>query len=443
MRRHESSRARRRPFEGWPGFTLVELMIVLIIIGILVGFILTAAMDGVRRAEERSTQALIAKLDAGMNDRLEALLAQSVEVNDAHAYLAGLWYAQNAMLPSTARAYTIAKIDYLKAEMPDVFVVQSVGNAGILTHYLFNFAAGAYPGTPAYASLGAHAGYMLPMGAGILNDPINGSYGAATTSLVTTGIHGASYSVAAGLVKQLHEHVVKTNPAAASAVLTPANRGYDGVDNDGNGLVDELGENGKTLADAMYAQLGNHTHKTARSEMLYALLVEGQGPLGSVFSRDDFRDNEVMDTDGDGLLEFVDSWGEPLQFYRWPIFYPSDTQRGLLPYANVIQARDQNPLDPNQQLMNPAWWGAGFNAFAPYNNLPNAFAGPPLSNAAGLFQGLFFTLTDPRTHPNLNPTQGPVWDRGPNDASNPTFPRGAFASRFLILSGGPDRTPGV
>ncbi len=52
--------------------------------------------------------------------------------------------------------------------------------------------------------------------------------------------------------------------------------------------------------------------------MLYALLVEGRGPLGSVFSRDDFTDREVQDTDGDGLPEFVDAWGQPLQFFRWP-----------------------------------------------------------------------------------------------------------------------------
>ncbi len=59
------------------------------------------------------------------------------------------------------------------------------------------------------------------------------------------------------------------------------------------------------------------------------MLVEGQGPLGSAFKREDFTDREVRDTDGDGLPEFVDAWGEPLQFYRWPIFYHSDLQRGV------------------------------------------------------------------------------------------------------------------
>ncbi len=71
--------------------------------------------------------------------------------------------------------------------------------------------------------------------------------------------------------------------------------------------------------------------------MLYAILVEGRGPLGSVFNADDFTDKEVQDTDGDGLPEFVDAWGNPLQFFRWPLLYHSDIQRG-----QVIQADSEN-----------------------------------------------------------------------------------------------------
>jgi len=31
-----------------------------------------------------------------------------------------------------------------------------------------------------------------------------------------------------------------------------------------------------------------------------------------------FNGSELADTDGDGLLEIVDGWGQPLRFYRWP-----------------------------------------------------------------------------------------------------------------------------
>src|SRR3954470_24046194 len=66
------------------GFTLVELLIVMIIIGILLALILTAAMGGVRRAEERATQSLISKLETGLDDRLQALLEIQPDYNNAH-----------------------------------------------------------------------------------------------------------------------------------------------------------------------------------------------------------------------------------------------------------------------------------------------------------------------------------------------------------------------
>ena len=128
-----------------------------------------------------------------------------------------------------------------------------------------------------------------------------------------SGINGASYTAAAALYKNLGY----------------APEGYDMIDNDGNGLVDDWleGISGGNKAQIV-ANLQAHKHNTARAEMLYAILVEGAGPLGSVFNRDDFTDKEVRDTDGDGLPEFVDAWGQPLQFFRWPLLYHSDIQRG-------------------------------------------------------------------------------------------------------------------
>ncbi len=43
-----------------------------------------------------------------------------------------------------------------------------------------------------------------------------------------------------------------------------------------------------------------------------------------------FRPSDIGDPDGDGLLEFVDAWGQAIQWIRWPAGYPSDLNR----YAN-------------------------------------------------------------------------------------------------------------
>lgn len=59
-------------------------------------------------------------------------------------------------------------------------------------------------------------------------------------------------------------------------------------------------------------------HSTESSEILYFTLVES-GAFGTNPSvADQFTSKEIADTDGDGMPEFVDGWGNPLRFYRWP-----------------------------------------------------------------------------------------------------------------------------
>ena len=57
---------------------------------------------------------------------------------------------------------------------------------------------------------------------------------------------------------------------------------------------------------------------TESAEMLYFSLSElevfGVPPIGD----DAFNTQELQDTDGDGLLEIVDGWDNPVRFYRWP-----------------------------------------------------------------------------------------------------------------------------
>src|SRR5262249_30327168 len=155
--------------------------------------------------------------------------------------------------------------------------------------------------------------------------------------------------------------------------------GCDGIDNDNNGFVDDYNEgtSNPVMSAGSNAEafsrvqtfVANHRHKTARSEMLYAILVNGKGPLGSSFTPEDFSANEVKDTEGDGVPEFVDAWGEPLQFYRWPIYHTSPIQKGFSPlppyggttdpysepppfmstvdgmYTGPLETRQLNPLD--------------------------------------------------------------------------------------------------
>lgn len=57
---------------------------------------------------------------------------------------------------------------------------------------------------------------------------------------------------------------------------------------------------------------------TESSELLYFCLT-ASGSFGATsVDADRFTRAEIQDTDDDGLPEFVDAWGSPLRFYRWP-----------------------------------------------------------------------------------------------------------------------------
>jgi len=438
------------------GFTLIELLVVMTIIGIIIVFLLNAAGDARRRAEEDATLALITKLEGGINDRLDALLQTRPDPNFAHLYMAGIYPPgfTTPMSQASTRARVFAWYDYIKSELPDVFFVQNTTGP-----YPLNFAANPYPGTPIDRNGSILGNFMLPLGNGVAGGP-PASYGANNVSQpMGTGIYGASYSAAAGIYKNLG--------------YLPA--GYDGIDNDGNGYIDDWAEgvnvppsytipNPAVLA-TVQGNLAAHQHNTARSETLYAILVSGVGPLGSVFSPDDFSDREVQDTDHDGLPEFVDAWGQPLQFYRWPLLYHSETQKGQVidfwnyqatppqsetvewfnpPYRSVFEAREQDALDPNQQLMAPGWWSSVANPSSPFATTLSGTAGS-VGGSGGVvaFEYFFHRLTEPFQNTG---TPGFQWDR-----ASPVYPQGtnglgyrrAFLSRPLIVSSGPDGQLGI
>jgi len=458
------------------GFTLTELLVVMTIIGIIITLLLTAAQNARVAAQEAATRSLIQKLDTAINDRLDALLQTRPDPNWAHFYMSAIYNGTqiiptpppiasiSSYAPATQRAQVIAWYDFIKSEMPDVFVEQGVPlsySNPQANNYPLNFAANPYPGT----AIVPQGNFILPLGNSVNNNPppplgSGTDYGAGNSAnTVGTGIYGASYNAAAGIYKNLG--------------YLPA--GYDGVDNNNNGLIDDSAEGvspppyntpDRATVDLVNGHLAAHQQHTARSETLYAILVEGVGPLGSLFSADDFTANEVKDTDGDGLPEFVDAWGQPLQFFRWPILYHSDTQRGQVidfwnftnipplssangqlnpPYRTVFEAREQDPLDPNQQLMAPNWWSGALvaNPNSPFATIfaggwPATTAGGTVASGSGgavAFEYFFHRLTEPFAHTGAS---NYYWDRG----SLVPYRR-AFYTRPLILSAGPDLQPGV
>jgi len=96
--------------------------------------------------------------------------------------------------------------------------------------------------------------------------------------------------------------------------------------------------------------------------------------VGTSSAREQFSEWEIDDTDGDGLMEFVDGWGKPIYFLRWA--------PGYSPYSDIQTGDPVNDHDP----------------FDVRNVDPPAFRLVPLIYSGGADNSRY----DPRTGQNAN-----------------------------------------
>lgn len=103
-------------------------------------------------------------------------------------------------------------------------------------------------------------------------------------------------------------------------------------------------------ADPFVAWSGDGDLRIRNAELLYLVATNGDPE-----SRSSFSEREVADTDGNGLLEFVDGWGRPICWMRWapglessdrqpPI--PADDGEGNARFVYDDELRDADPFNP-------------------------------------------------------------------------------------------------
>jgi len=91
---------------------------------------------------------------------------------------------------------------------------------------------------------------------------------------------------------------------------------------------------------------------TERAETLYMVVMAatGDGEARTHFSR-----QEIGDLDGDGAKEFVDGWGTPISWLRWPAGVVSDLQP-LVAGGTRPSETDHDPFDPYRRDSPSVTW---------------------------------------------------------------------------------------
>ena len=131
-----------------------------------------------------------------------------------------------------------------------------------------------------------------------------------------------------------------------------------------------------------YLQHGTASSAELSSAELLFLIIQNLNPE----ALEAFHGSEVADTDGNGLLEFVDAWGSPIRFLRWaPAFSDSDLQQ------NVLKRAGYTPT--TNRANNRDWWITGRNDKS--SDLWQAMKTASINHPDPMDERIFDLLADP------------------------------------------------
>ena len=265
------------------GFTLVELLVAVSIIGIMGSMVLFALLGAQNDAKVARTRGTIQKINEIVLQKWEEYRYKSINVQLDPALTVPVAGVYPVTPREAARVKMVVQRDVMRMEMPDRI-------SDLIyppTHYTIEYTNAS--GTVTSTKLPR----AIPPGYGLLYNTLRNQ----VISLKSRGVASwASYNLAP----------LPAGPLGATAAITPFTT--------------------NTLSEWDTA--------VQSSELLY-LLVSTCNYSGSN-ALEYFKSTEVGDVDSDGLLEFLDAWGNPIAWIRWPAGYPGD----LVRYA------DADAMDP-------------------------------------------------------------------------------------------------
>jgi prepilin-type N-terminal cleavage/methylation domain-containing protein len=262
-------------------FTLIELLVVLVIAGILMAMIVRALSSAQQDALRSKSRATIRKIDSIIQDRYEAFQFTSTDV-----FVSGgpVGYDERR-LPTSLDGFSPILDDPVGNT---TFESDAKIHARIRLQLIRSLMAYEMPDCPGDI-FGVSGSALVFRHLPILSTYYSGMTVSLSKDTDSNGYYSfgePAPSAYAQLVSMLTTRV-GTLPAATAA--------YEIV-----------------LADNFNA------------ELLF-MIVESTYAGGS-YGIEAFGTSEIADKDNDGLREFVDGWGNPIQWLRWPAGYNNDSK---------------------------------------------------------------------------------------------------------------------
>jgi len=230
-----------------------------------------------------------------------------------------------------------------------------------------------------------------------LNETVMEQYESYPSRIIASGTSG---------LNQLRRIMVEEMPDTWSDVFTVASGSCKTAPGRAYARYKQL-----TLSNA--AKLSDN----ASAECLYMIVTRsGYDPS----ALDQFRPLEVGDTDGDGLREFLDAWGNPILFIRWAPGFST-----LSPVQEPDSTKNHDPLDssfadPNGYALYPLIVSRGADGLIGLNDIvaggwSQYFATPALASVINLV-----------TNAPIAPSPGSI------DLANPTAYRDNITNHALM-----------
>jgi hypothetical protein len=175
------------------------------------------------------------------------------------------------------------------------------------------------------------------------------------------------------------------------------------------------------------------------SELLYVLVANTSYQNSSALEL--FRPSEIGDTDNDGMLEFIDAWGKPIQWIRWPAGLDSGASPFDLddPFVGNVAGGEtsKDPLDP---LSADLYYDPAFTPKVPVINNPANDL--PVRPSSGLFPLVYSLGPDGFSGIREEFDPDPVYLVAlPPGSASPEWPKGGITlpPGYLPPPGSPSR----